>query len=187
MNGSCGLWNPTPIKKGLSWRSSITRTASVAIIPSGCASSPPSAASHLHQTTLPYSPGYCGWNVSGQRKLFARLRPVEAGIELKEGSYLMVPIKSISGVLVSGGEEIHFFDNHYLMCDSCRDKTCLVRQRDLLARIPMLNQLAIIDAKQVVEGTMSAVKVTLADAKHEIALSQDTMDPMIVDVFDTID
>ncbi len=82
-------------------------------------------------TTLAYSPGYCGWDVSGQKKLFACLRPVETGIELKEGSHLMVPIKSISGVLISGGEEIHFFDNHYMMCDSCRDKTCLIRQRDL--------------------------------------------------------
>ena len=24
---------------------------------------------------LPYSPGYCGWTVRGQRKLFARLGP----------------------------------------------------------------------------------------------------------------
>lgn len=82
-------------------------------------------------TTLAYSPGYCGWNVSGQIKLFAHLRPVETGVELKQNGHLMVPLKSISGVLISGERETHFFDNNYVSCELCRDKTCLVRQRNL--------------------------------------------------------
>ena len=50
---------------------------------------------------LPYSPGYCGWHVSGQRKLFDFLRPEEIGMTLN-ASCLMQPLKSVSGVLVAG-------------------------------------------------------------------------------------
>jgi cobalamin-dependent methionine synthase I len=48
---------------------------------------------------LRYSPGYCGWHVSGQKKLFEFLQPAEIGITLLE-SFLMTPLKSISGVLL---------------------------------------------------------------------------------------
>ncbi|PWB67687.1 MAG: hypothetical protein C3F15_17545, partial [Holophagae bacterium] len=54
---------------------------------------------------LAYSPGYCGWHVSGQRALFAALRPEEIGITLNE-SCLMEPLKSVSGVLVAGHPDI---------------------------------------------------------------------------------
>ena len=49
-----------------------------------------------------YSPGYCGWHVSEQQKLFP-LFPVAApcGIRLTDSS-LMVPIKSVSGVIGTG-------------------------------------------------------------------------------------
>ncbi|MBM3315666.1 hypothetical protein FJY71_07525, partial [candidate division WOR-3 bacterium] len=33
---------------------------------------------------LRYSPGYCGWDVTGQRRLFERLRPEEVGVTLRE-------------------------------------------------------------------------------------------------------
>jgi len=33
---------------------------------------------------LPYSPGYCGWHVAGQRALFAALDPGEIGISLND-------------------------------------------------------------------------------------------------------
>jgi len=75
---------------------------------------------------LPYSPGYCGWHVSGQRRLFARLRPEEIGISLNP-SCLMSPLKSISGVLVAGEGKIHDFVNNFDFCRRCAARTCRER------------------------------------------------------------
>lgn len=56
---------------------------------------------------LPYSPGYCGWHVSGQRSLFTALRPeADTGVTLNE-SCLMQPLKSVSGVLVAAAGAAH--------------------------------------------------------------------------------
>jgi hypothetical protein len=75
---------------------------------------------------LLYSPGYCGWHISGQEKLFAYLEPGEIGITLNE-SCLMEPLKSISGVLVAGKAEIHRFANAYPFCKQCQTHTCRKR------------------------------------------------------------
>lgn len=53
-------------------------------------------------TTNRYSPGYCGWSVSEQHKLFSLLPPDFCGISLTE-SALMQPEKSVSGVIGIGG------------------------------------------------------------------------------------
>lgn len=79
---------------------------------------------------LRYSPGYCGWHVSGQKKLFAYLRPEEIGIRLRE-SYLMEPLKSISGVIVAGQKGIHSFANTYDFCRECKTYGCRARIRSL--------------------------------------------------------
>ena len=79
---------------------------------------------------LSYSPGYCGWNISGQKKLFEALRPEEVGITLND-SYLMSPVKSVSGVLIAGPGEIHEFANSYPFCDTCRTRSCIGRMRNL--------------------------------------------------------
>lgn len=79
---------------------------------------------------LPYSPGYCGWAVSGQRRLFARLRPEEAGITLG-ASCVMQPLKSVSGVLVAGPVEAHLFDNEFDCCASCTTRECEARVAQL--------------------------------------------------------
>ncbi|MCD4847490.1 MAG: hypothetical protein K8R76_04795 [Candidatus Aegiribacteria sp.] len=79
---------------------------------------------------LGYSPGYCGWHISGQKKLFEVLHPEEIGITLNE-SCLMSPIKSVSGVLIGGPAEIHEFVNSYPFCHACRTKSCLKRMRSL--------------------------------------------------------
>ena len=76
--------------------------------------------------TLGYSPGYCGWHVSGQRALFACLQPEEIGVTLN-ASCLMEPLKSVSGVLVAGPADIHRFAPGYAFCADCRTKTCLGR------------------------------------------------------------
>jgi hypothetical protein len=79
---------------------------------------------------LLYSPGYCGWHVSGQKKLFAYLKPEEIGIHLNE-SFLMVPLKSISGVLAAGDPQIHHFVNNYPFCKICQTHNCRERIKGL--------------------------------------------------------
>ncbi len=82
------------------------------------------------QRVLCYSPGYCGWHISGQKKLFEALHPEEIGITLNE-SCLMSPIKSVSGVLISGPAEIHKFVNSYSFCNTCTARSCIKRMRNL--------------------------------------------------------
>jgi hypothetical protein len=79
---------------------------------------------------LRYSPGYCGWHLSGQRALFAALQPEEIGITLRE-SMLMVPLKSMSGVIVAGLPAIHAFADDYPFCGECRTRGC----RERIARV----------------------------------------------------
>jgi len=75
---------------------------------------------------LPYSPGYCGWHITGQRVLFRRLEPERIGITLNT-SCLMSPLKSVSGVLVAGEAAIHRFDNDFEFCGDCATQDCRVR------------------------------------------------------------
>jgi hypothetical protein len=75
---------------------------------------------------LAYSPGYCGWHLSGQGALFARLRPEEIGITLND-RYLMQPLKSVSGVLVAGSPEIHAFGPDFPFCEQCTTRSCELR------------------------------------------------------------
>ncbi|MCX7679095.1 MAG: hypothetical protein N2316_07725 [Spirochaetes bacterium] len=79
---------------------------------------------------LRYSPGYCGWHVSGQKKLLSFLHANEIGITLTE-SFLMSPEKSISGAMIAGERKIHFFKNNFAFCKSCTHKSCRIRIRDL--------------------------------------------------------
>ena len=79
---------------------------------------------------LPYSPGYCGWHVSGQRKLFAFLEPEAIGVTLNQ-SCLMQPLKSVSGVLVVGDTATHRFHPTYAFCERCGTKQC----RDRMASV----------------------------------------------------
>ncbi len=79
--------------------------------------------------TLAYSPGYCGWHISGQKKLFEYLHPEKIGITLND-SFLMIPLKSVSGVLISGKREIHQFKNNFSFCSLCKTKSCLERMKE---------------------------------------------------------
>ncbi len=69
-----------------------------------------------------YSPGYCGWNVSEQQKLFTFFPENFCGIKLSDTS-LMYPIKSISGI-IGIGKEVK--KNNY-PCKLCDDKNCIYR------------------------------------------------------------
>jgi len=82
---------------------------------------------------LAYSPGYCGWHISGQGKLFEFLHPEQIGIRLTD-SFLMQPLKSVSGVLIAGPREIHYFRNSYPFCSQCNTKGCLARMAGLRAQ-----------------------------------------------------
>jgi len=81
---------------------------------------------------LRYSPGYCGWHVSGQRRLFEFLQPKRIGVTLRD-SFLMEPLKSVSGVIVAGPREIHNFPITYGFCSQCETRTCRQRLRGLYA------------------------------------------------------
>ena len=89
-------------------------------------------------SVLPYSPGYCGWHVSGQRKLFAFLEPGGIGIELNS-SCLMSPIKSVSGVLVAGRPATHAFKNDFEFCLDCVTWKCRERIASTTRRPPTNN------------------------------------------------
>jgi cobalamin-dependent methionine synthase I len=73
-----------------------------------------------------YSPGYCGWNVSEQQKLFSLLPPNFCNISLTESS-LMYPIKSVSGVIGIGNHVKH---SPYI-CHICNQKDCIYRNRKI--------------------------------------------------------
>lgn len=80
---------------------------------------------------MEFSPGYCGWLVTAQQPLFARLRPAEIGIALNQ-SCLMQPLKSVSGVLVAGEKEIFMFDPDFEFCRGCTARTCVDRINGLV-------------------------------------------------------
>ncbi len=77
-----------------------------------------------------FSPGYCGWHVSGQRKLFNYLHPDKIGIELND-SYLMKPLKSISGVMIGGAYQIFEFEDNFPFCAECSNHSCIERIKSL--------------------------------------------------------
>jgi hypothetical protein len=81
---------------------------------------------------LRYSPGYCGWDVTGQRKLFEYLRPERIGLTLTD-SCLMKPLKSVSGVIIAGPKSVHRFPPTYDFCERCEERTCRGRLRALAA------------------------------------------------------
>jgi hypothetical protein len=82
---------------------------------------------------LRYSPGYCGWHVSGQKRLFRSLEPERIGITLTD-SCLMQPLKSVSGVIVAGPKEVHRFSPNYSFCRHCETHSCRERLRALFGR-----------------------------------------------------
>lgn len=79
---------------------------------------------------LDYNPGYCGWHMSGQRKLLDYLEADRIGIKLNE-SYLMQPLKSLSGALIGGRAAIHEFDADFPFCAGCVSRAC----RDRIDRV----------------------------------------------------
>ena len=62
-----------------------------------------------------FSPGYCGWHVSQQHLLFPLFEGHTCGVRLTESS-LMVPIKSVSGI-IGIGKKVRKLDYTCGLCD----------------------------------------------------------------------
>jgi len=77
-----------------------------------------------------FSPGYCGWHISAQKKLFDYLNPGTIDVGLNE-SFLMQPLKSISGVIIVGHRTIFEFNDIYSFCAECKTHSCQDRIRDI--------------------------------------------------------
>ena len=71
-----------------------------------------------------FSPGYCGWDVAEQHKLFGFFKDNYCGITLTE-SALMNPVKSVSGI-IGIGRNVRFTP---YQCKICQDKNCIYRNR----------------------------------------------------------
>jgi hypothetical protein len=77
-----------------------------------------------HRTNR-FSPGYCGWHVSQQQLLFPLFGVKEpCGIQLTDSS-LMVPIKSVSGIIGLG----HSVRYQPYTCGLCDFKNCYKRRK----------------------------------------------------------
>jgi hypothetical protein len=73
-----------------------------------------------------YSPGYCGWNVAEQKKLFPLFPDGFCRIKLTD-SALMIPIKSVSGV-IGIGKKIRKTE---YQCSICEKEDC-IRKKNIV-------------------------------------------------------
>ena len=71
-----------------------------------------------------FSPGYCGWHVSQQQLLFPLFDGHTCGVRLTDSS-LMLPIKSVSG-LIGLGKEVRRLD---YTCGLCNFEKCYKRRK----------------------------------------------------------
>lgn len=74
--------------------------------------------------SMPYSPGYCGWDIREQHILFSLFPDKPCGIRLTESS-LMQPEKSVSGFFAMG-EKLHRQPYH---CEICKNSKCYKRRK----------------------------------------------------------
>lgn len=70
-----------------------------------------------------YSPGYCNWSVDYQKQLFSLLPPLACGITLS-ASCLMIPVKSVSGIIGIGRN----VRKSSYSCDICNNPRCIYRK-----------------------------------------------------------
>lgn len=71
------------------------------------------------KVTNRYSPGYCNWKVNDQHLLFSLLPKKFCGIDLTD-SALMLPIKSVSGI-IGVGDKVRYSEYN---CNGCNIKDC---------------------------------------------------------------
>ena len=75
-------------------------------------------------TTNRFSPGYCGWSVAEQHKLFSLFPANFCGISLS-ASALMTPIKSVSCIIGLGEHAVR----RAYTCDTCDMLHCVYRRK----------------------------------------------------------
>lgn len=73
--------------------------------------------------SMPYSPGYCDWDIREQHLLFSLFPEKPCGVILSETS-LMAPEKSVSGFFALG-ETLQRQPYH---CEICKNKRCFKRR-----------------------------------------------------------
>ena len=73
--------------------------------------------------SMPYSPGYCNWDIREQHLLFSLFPDRPCGVILSESS-LMTPEKSVSGFFALG-ETLQRQPYH---CEICKNKRCYKRR-----------------------------------------------------------
>ncbi len=76
-----------------------------------------------YHMTNRYSPGYCGWSLPEQQKLFRLLPDQPCDIQLTESS-LMIPTKSINGI-IGIGKEVKYTAH---ACSLCEMTKCVYRK-----------------------------------------------------------
>ena len=82
------------------------------------------AAENGDKVSWRYSPGYCDWDITQQKELFRGLDGKSIGVNLT-GSCLMVPRKSISGIIGLGKS-----CNTFSACRFCNRKDCPNRREE---------------------------------------------------------
>ena len=75
--------------------------------------------------SMPYSPGYCNWNIREQHILFSLFPDRPCGIHLSDSS-LMSPEKSVSGFFALGDKLVR----QPYHCEICKNKKCYKRRND---------------------------------------------------------
>lgn len=81
------------------------------------------AAQSAVNVSLPYSPGYCGWDIREQKAFFSLFPAAPCGVTLSD-SCLMSPEKSVSGFFALGSELVP----QPYRCDVCGNPNCFKRR-----------------------------------------------------------
>jgi len=74
--------------------------------------------------SLPYSPGYCGWDIREQKAFFSLFPDSPCGVVLSD-SCLMRPEKSVSGFFALGSDLVP----QPYRCDVCGNPNCFKRKK----------------------------------------------------------
>ena len=77
--------------------------------------------------TLRFSPGYCDWPITDQKKIFSLFDSFQLGVKLTD-SCLMQPRKSISGVFGILPYNMNHSGANYNPCSDCTKKDCIARR-----------------------------------------------------------
>jgi cobalamin-dependent methionine synthase I len=77
--------------------------------------------------TLRFSPGYCDWPITEQKKLFGLFESFQPDVELSD-SCLMQPRKSISGVFGVLPSHLKPSASPYNPCSDCKQHSCIARR-----------------------------------------------------------